>query len=145
MQLLLSTGINEHFAQVGEYISKNNFQVTKGMIENFTIMMVEARSAYIEEVKRAKNTELAKAMVGNLLGMQSEEDFVTMVGQSYIGEHNVRFFVDENGVRKELTDGPKVIEHIQSGNDLIIILEDCYETEQEKAHGHIKNRKIFEN
>lgn len=145
MQLLLSTGIDEHFAQVGEYISKNNFQLTKGMIENFTIMMVEARSAYIEEVKRAKNTELAKAMVGNLLGMQSEEDFVTMVGQSYIGEHNVRFFVDENGVRKELTDGPKVIEHIQSGNDLIIILEDCYETEQEKAHGHIKNRKIFEN
>jgi hypothetical protein len=145
MQLLLSTGIDEHFALVGEYISKNNFQLTKGMIENFTIMMVEARSAYIEEVKRAKNTELAKAMVGNLLGMQSEEDFVTMVGQSYIGEHNVRFFVDENGVRKELTDGPKVIEHIQSGNDLIIVLEDCYETEQEKAHGHIKNRKIFEN
>jgi len=145
MQLLLSTGIDEHFAQVGEYISKNNFQLTKGMIENFTIMMVEARSAYIEEVKRAKNTELAKAMVGNLLGMQSEEDFVSMVGQSYIGEHKVRFFVDENGVRKELTDGPKVIEHIQSGNDLIIVLEDCYETEQEKAHGHIKNRKIFEN
>ncbi|MFL2949050.1 MAG: hypothetical protein ACJZ40_01525 [Candidatus Poseidoniaceae archaeon] len=145
MQILLSKGIDEHFTHVGEYISKNNFQLAKGMIENFTIMMVEARSAYIEEVKRAKNTELAKAMVGNLLGMQSEEDFVSMVGQSYIGEHKVRFFVDENGVRKELTDGPKVIEHIQSGNDLIIVLEDCYETEQEKAHGHIKNRKIFEN
>ena len=145
MDQVLSLGIEKHFSKVWEYVSRNKFQFTKEMVETFTIMMVEARSAYIEEVKRAKNTELAKAMVGNLLGMQSEKDFVSMVGQSYIGEHKVRFFVDENGVRKELTDGPKVIEHIQSGNDLIIVLEDCYETEQEKAHGHIKNRKIFEN
>ena len=145
MDQVLSLGIEKHFSKVWEYVSRNKFQFTKEMVETFTIMMVEAKSAYIEEVKRAKNTELAKAMVGNLLGMQSEKDFVSMVGQSYIGEHKVRFFVDENGVRKELTDGPKVIEHIQSGNDLIIVLEDCYETEQEKAHGHIKNRKIFEN
>lgn len=144
MESLLSKVIHDHFVQVGEYISRNKFQLTKEMIDNFTILFVEARTAYIEEVKRAKNTELAKAMVGKLLGMQSEQDFVSMVGQSYIGDHEVRFFVDENGVRNELTDAPTVIEHIQSGNDLIIILEDCYETEQEKAQGHIKNRKIFE-
>ena len=146
MNLVLSTGIEKHFSKVWGYVSQNNFELTEEMVENFTITFVEARTIYIEEVKRAKNTELAKAMVGNLLGMQTETDFVSMVSQAYIGDHKVRFFVDENGVRSELTDGPKIVEHIQSGSDLIIVLEDCYETEQEleNKRGWIKNRKIFE-
>ena len=145
MELVLSTGIEKHFTKVGEYISKNKFELTNEMVENFTIKLVEARMNYIEEVKRAKNTELAKAMVGKLLGMQTEEDFVSMVSKSYIGDHSVRIYTDEHSGRRELTDPKEIAEHIQLGSDLIIVLEDCYETDQENADGHIKNRKIFEN
>ena len=147
MSQVLSDGIQKHFSKVWEYVSKNKFEFSREMVEVFTIQFVEARTIYIEEVKRAKNTELAKAMVGNLLGMQTEMDFVTMVGAAYIGDHKVRFFTDVDGIRKELTDGPQIVEHIQSGSDLIIVLEDCYETEQEleTERGWIKNRKIFEN
>jgi hypothetical protein len=145
MLKVLSDGIHTHFTNIGEYIKVNSFDLTDSMVEDFTIMYVEARKSYIEEVKRAKNTELAKAMVGKLLNLQDTDDFVSMVSKSYIGEHRVRVFITESGVQKELVKPEAIVTHIEQGSDLVIVLEECYNTDQEKADGHIKNRKIFEN
>ena len=145
MSNVLSEGIYTHFPSIGEYIKGNSFDLTDSMIEDFTIMYVEARNSYIDEVKRAKNTELAKAMVGKLLNLQDTDDFVSMVSKSYIGEHQVRIYITKSGVQKELVEMEAILSHIEQGSDLVIVLEECYNTDQEKADGHIKNRKIFEN
>ena len=91
-----------------------------------------------------KNTELAKAMVGRALKMQEEDDFVSMVEASYIGQHAIRMFVSEEGGQRELLKMEEMVAHIEAGSNLVIILEECYDTDQEMNHGHIKNSKIFE-
>ena len=142
---VLKQGITDHFGELWKYISTNNYQIQDSVVEDFTILFVEARTAYVEEIIRSKNKEFAKAMVGRVLNLQEDDDFVTKVADSYIGEHAVRVFVDdENGNRQELF-GDDIVKHIEEGSNLVIILEECYYTEQEKMHGHIKNRKIFEN
>jgi len=142
---VLSHGIYTHFPSIGEYIKGNSFDLTDSMIEDFGKMYGEARDSWVEEVRRAGNTKLAKAMVGKVLNLQDTDDFVSMVSKSYIGEHQVRFYITESGVQKELVEMEAIHSHIEQGSDLVIVLEECYNTDQEKADGHIKNRKIFEN
>lgn len=146
MSEALNNGIKEYFEDIHRYISANDYTIDENVIQEFTIKFVNSRNKYIDEVRKAKNTELAKAMIGKFLKLQTNDDFVTMVSKSYIGEHSFRVFIDDDeGKRRELTDTNEIATHIQEGGNLVIILEDCYNAEQEQQQGHIKNRKIFEN
>lgn len=144
MQTILNNGIEIHFPDVYAILRTNRYTIPDALVSDFTILFVNARTAYIEEQIKMKNTQLAKAMVGRALKMQDEDDFVSMVEASYIGEHAIRMFVTENGTRRELLTMDEMVAHIDAGSNLVIILEECYDTEQEMNSGHIKNNKIFE-
>jgi hypothetical protein len=144
MQTVLTEGMKIHFPEVYTIMEKNRLTVPQNLVSDFTILFVKARTAYIEEQIKMKNTQLAKAMVGRALKMQDEYDFVSMVEASYIGEHAIRMFVSKNGAREELLTMEEMVAHIEAGSNLVIVLEECYDTDQEMNHGHIKNSKIFE-
>ena len=144
MEKVLIEGMEEHFGKLHAIVGKNNYTVSQNIVAEFTILFVQAQREYIEEQIKTKNTELAKAMVGRALKMQEEDDFVSMVEASYIGQHAIRMFVSEEGGQRELLKMEEMVAHIEAGSNLVIILEECYDTDQEMNHGHIKNSKIFE-
>ena len=144
MEKVLIEGMKEHFGKLHAIVGKNDYTVSQNIVAEFTILFVQAQKEYIEEQIKMKNTELAKAMVGRALKMQEEDDFVSMVEASYIGQHAIRMFVSEEGGQRELLKMEEMVAHIEAGSNLVIILEECYDTDQEMNHGHIKNSKIFE-
>jgi len=144
MQECFIQGMKEHFGNLYAVVAKNNYTVSQDIVAEFTILFEQAQKEYIEEQIKMKNTELAKAMVGRALKMQEEDDFVSMVEASYIGQHAIRMFVSEDGVQRELLKMEEMVAHIEAGSNLVIILEECYDTDQEMNHGHIKDSKIFE-
>ncbi len=144
MEEVLINGIAKDFTNVKNILEANQFNLPRSIIEDFTILYVDARSAYIEEQIKEKNQEFAKAMIGKALKLQESDDFVSMVADSYIGQHKIRMYVTENGVEREVEQMQEMIHHIEAGSNMVIILEECYDTDVELDKGHIKNSKIFE-
>jgi len=111
------------------------------IMSSFIHRFLKAESEYVEEVKRENNKLNALKIVGNLMGVSEEKDFATEVEERYRGNVSAEFYVedDSNPTGRRFVGTEDVKQMIEEGENLIIVLEECYDTDEQNELGHLND------
>ena len=80
-------------------------------------------------------------IVGNLMGMTEENDFATDVERIYRGTVTPEFYVEDESspTGRSFVRTEDVKQMIEEGKNLIIVLEECYDTDEQDELGHLQD------
>jgi len=106
---------------------------------------MQAEQQYVEEVKRKNNSDSAKQIVGHQLGMAGcDTDLATKIDETYIGTvQEIEYFKrkDDGSRGKKIRSNEELVQMIESGEDLIIKITECYEDSDQAQQGHLKSKE----
>jgi len=96
-------------------------------------------TVFLDERFGSGNKENAMKIVGNIMGMSDTKDLATRFSESSSGDVGVEFYVDDSSKKsgRRFVETEEVKQLIEAGENLIIVLEECYDTDVEAKFGDL--------
>jgi len=130
---------------IGQSFSIHNYSPNAEDLVGFSLIFMQAEQQYVEEVKRKNNSDSAKQIVGHQLGMAGcDTDLATKIDETYIGTvQEIEYFrrKDDGSRGKKIRSNEELVQMIESGEDLIIKITECYEDSDQAQQGHLKSKE----
>ena len=130
---------------IGQSFSIHNYSPNAEDLVGFSLIFMQAEQQYVEEIKRKNNSDSAKQIVGHQLGMAGcDTDLATKIDETYIGTvQEIEYFrrKDDGSRGKKIRSNEELVQMIESGEDLIIKITECYEDSDQAQQGHLKSKE----